>query len=204
MNSTFHAGYAVGKRLFIVLLVWFIAGCVSAPEKKPTDEQAGTFIQLKENESVDAAVRKDFETALKHLREERYDEGIQLLEKVIKASQNNSAPYINIALAYRKTGKIDKAEENLKKAMEINPLHPVTLNEYALLYRETGRYAEARELYEVLLKQYPEFTPARKNFGILCELYLDDKECAINQYEVYLGIKPDDEDVKLWLTGLQR
>jgi tetratricopeptide (TPR) repeat protein len=99
---------------------------------------------------------------------------------------------------------MEEAEANLKKALEINPSHPVTLNEYALLYRETGRYAEAKQLYQQLVERYPQFMPARKNYGVLCELYLNDKECAISQYEVYLGKNPQDEDVKLWLTGLQR
>jgi tetratricopeptide (TPR) repeat protein len=189
--------------LAALMLVGMVTGCVSTPEKS-ADENSGSAIQFTENASVDLAVRRDFDSAVKLLREERYEEGIELLEKVLKVSQNNSAPYINIAIAYRKTGEIERAEDNLKKALEINPRHPATLNEYALLYRESGRYAEAKGQYLQLLENYPEFWPARKNFGVLCELYLNDKPCAISQYEVYLDAKPQDKDVKLWLTGLQR
>jgi len=193
----------VKRSLVILALVWMVTGCVSTPER-PAGEKAGSAIQFTENASVDAAVRKDFAAAVKLLSEERYEEGIELLAKVIKVSQKNSAPYINIAIAYRKTGKFELAEDNLKKAMEINPRHPVTLNEYALLQRETGRYEEAKGMYLQLVKSYPEFWPARKNFGVLCELYLNDKPCAIEQYGIYLDGNPQDEDVKLWLTGLQR
>lgn len=196
-------GHGIIRALVVLALIWLVAGCVATPEKTTAKDSANT-IQFTENQSVDLAARQDFTTAIKLLREERYEEGIELLKKVIKTSQNNSAPYINIAIAYRKTGKVELAEENLEKAMEINPRHPVTLNEYALLYRETGRYEEARKLYQRLLEYYPEFMPARKNYGILCELYLNDKTCAISQYEVYLGANPKDKDVKLWLTGLQR
>lgn len=193
----------VKRSLVILALVWMVTGCVSTPER-PAGEKAGSAIQFTENASVDAAVRKDFAAAVKLLSEERYEEGIELLAKVIKVSQKNSAPYINMAIAYRKTGKFELAEENLKKAMEINQRHPVTLNEYALLQRETGRYEEAKGMYLQLVKSYPEFWPARKNFGVLCELYLNDKPCAIEQYGIYLDGNPQDEDVKLWLTGLQR
>lgn len=193
----------VKRSLVILALVWMVTGCVSTPER-PAGEKAGSAIQFTENASVDAAVRKDFAAAVKLLSEERYEEGIELLAKVLKVSQKNSAPYINIAIAYRKTGKFELAEDNLKKAMEINPRHPVTLNEYALLQRETGRYEEAKGMYLQLVKSYPEFWPARKNFGVLCELYLNDKPCAIEQYGIYLDGNPQDEDVKLWLTGLQR
>lgn len=191
------------RSLVILALVWMVTGCVSTPER-PAGEKAGSAIQFTENASVDAAVRKDFAAAVKLLSEERYEEGIELLAKVLKVSQKNSAPYINIAIAYRKTGKFELAEDNLKKAMGINPRHPVTLNEYALLQRETGRYEEAKGMYLQLVKSYPEFWPARKNFGVLCELYLNDKPCAIEQYGIYLDGNPQDEDVKLWLTGLQR
>ena len=100
--------------------------------------------------------------------------------------------------------KLDLAEENLKHALEINPDHPVALNETALIYRRTGKYLEARELYERLVQKYPEFMPARKNFGILCDLYLNDAPCAIEQYEIYSEANPKDDDVKLWITTLKQ
>ena len=178
-------------------------GCVSTPDRqgggKPEAE-----IYFVENRSVDRSVRDDFDEALRLLQQERYERAIELLNKVIQGSHNNSAPYINIAMAYAKTGDLAHAEENLKKALEINPDHPVAANEYALLYRKTGRYAEARALYEGLLRKYPEFMPARKNLGILCELYLADPACALEQYQIYLDIFPNDETVKLWNAGLKQ
>lgn len=188
-----------GAALVSMLL---LGGCVSAPEKPQSKEGEGIFIV--ENQSVDLAVRQEYSAALQLLQEERYPEAIELLKKVIQHSQNNSAPYINIAIAYGKVGDPEAAEGYLKQAMAINPKHPVTLNEYGLLLRQTGRYAEARQHYENLLKLYPVFLPARKNLGILCELYLNDVPCAIEQYEVYSEANPDDGDVKLWLTTLKR
>ncbi len=191
--------------LFAALLMatLLLAGCVSSPTK-PDGEKDFSGIYFVENESVDLAVRKDFETAIKLLQAGEYEKAIELLEKVKKGSQKNSAPYINIAMAYEKTGEIQKAEENLKQALTINPEHPVANNEYALLYRKTGRYAEARQLYERVVERYPEFMPARKNFGILCELYLDDASCALAQYEEYIQVNPDDGDVKLWIAALKQ
>ncbi len=204
LKSSASVIYCGVKRLCVLLFLgWLVAGCVSAPERSSA-EASGSVIQFSENRSVDLSARQDFAAAIKLLHEERLEEGIELLKKVIQTSHNNSAPYINIAIAYSKLGKDELAETNLKKAMEINPRHPVTLNEYALLYRKTGRYVQAKQLYQKLLDYYPEFMPVRKNYGILCELYLNDTACAIQQYEVYHNANPDDEDVKLWLAGLQR
>ena len=205
-DTTMHRGQqhsSAGLLAFgILLITLFLSGCVSAPEKRTTNAGEGIFIT--ENQSVDLAVRQDFEAAVKLLQEERYAEGAELLKKVIQHSQNNSAPYINLAIASGKLGEIEAAENYLKQALAINPKHPVTLNELALLLRQTGRYTEARQHYENLVKFYPEFMPARRNLGILCELYLNDVPCAIAQYEVYSEANPDDGDVKLWLTTLKR
>ncbi|MBU1425297.1 MAG: tetratricopeptide repeat protein [Gammaproteobacteria bacterium] len=165
---------------------------------------ASDVISFYENRSVDRAVREDFDAALVLLRTRKYAEAIKLLQKVAQKSQNNSAPYVNIALAYEMTGEMGLAEDNLKRALAINPDHPVTMNEYALLYRRTGRFAEARKLYESLLVRYPSFLPARKNLGVLCELYLNDLRCALDQYEAYNRALPDDEEVKLWIIGAKQ
>jgi tetratricopeptide (TPR) repeat protein len=161
-------------------------------------------ISFYENRSVDLAVREDFDKALELLHKEQFEEAIKLLQKVIQKSQNNSAPYINIALAYEETGEMGLAEDNLKKALVINPNHPAAMNEYALLYRRTGRFAEAKKLYESLLDKFPSFMPARKNLGVLCELYLNDYRCALEQYESYISAFPDDEEVKLWIVGVKQ
>jgi len=186
------------------LLVILLAGCGGGASVRQYSGGSESSISFYENRSVDRAVREDFDRALELLRKEKYAEGIKLLQKVIQKSQNNSAPYINIALAYEKTGEMGLAEDNLKRALAINPNHPAAMNEYALLYRRTGRFADARKQYESLLDKYPGFMPARKNLGILCEIYLNDLRCALEQYEIYSNALPEDEEVKLWIVTLKQ
>lgn len=193
----------LGRFATVLLAAMLLTACVSSPNK-PDGEKDFSGIYFVENKSVDLAVRKDFESAIKLLQAGEYEKAIELLEKVKKGSQKNSAPYINISMAYEKVGKLKQAEENLKQALAINPEHPVANNEYALLLRKTGRYTEAKQLYERVVERYPEFIPAKKNYGILCELYLDDAPCALAQYEEYSELNPDDEDVKLWIAALKQ
>ncbi len=191
-------------RIWLVLsLPVLLAGCAGSGGVR-SGGGGSDSISFYENRSVDAAVRDDFDKALELLRKEKYAEAIRLLQEVIQKSQNNSAPYINIALAYEKQGEMGLAEDNLKRALAINPDHPAAMNEYALLYRRTGRFAEAKKLYETLLDKYPSFMPAHKNLGVLCELYLKDLRCALDQYEVYSSAFPDDEEVKLWIVGVKQ
>ena len=106
-------------------------------------------------------------------------------------------------MAYRKTGKREEAEQHLKTALEMVPGHPVAGNEYGLLLRESGRFAEARQVYEQILETFPEYLPVRRNLGVLCDLYLNDVQCAVGQFELYSQARPQDELVKTWLSELR-
>ncbi len=189
----------------VILLCLFalLTGCAGSGGVRYSGNGDKT-ISFYENRSVDRAVRENFDAAIALLRKQKYEEAIKLLHKVIQQSQNNSAPYINIALAYEMTGEMGLAEDNLKRALAINPNHPAAMNEYALLYRRTGRFAEAKKLYASLLDKYPSFMLAHKNLGVLCELYLNDLQCAYDQYKAYNSALPDDEEVKLWIVGVKQ
>jgi tetratricopeptide (TPR) repeat protein len=152
---------------------------------------------------MDEALRRDFDRAVAMLKDEDYDEAIVLLEKVIEKSPGVTAPYIDIAIAYGRTGAPDQAEENLKTALELFPEHPVACNEYGLLYRRIGRFTEARAMYEKAIARFPDYYPAHRNLGIVCDLYLDDPACALEHYEIYSEARPEDKQVKLWVADLR-
>lgn len=150
----------------------------------------------------DEAPGGDFDRAVAMLKDEDYEGAIILLEKVIEKSPGVTAPYIDIAIAFGRTGRPEQAEENLKTALELFPGHPVACNEYGLLYRRTGRFEEARTMYEEAIERFPDYYPAHRNLGILCDLYLNDPECALEHYRIYSEARPEDEQVKLWVTDL--
>ncbi len=165
-----------------------------------TDGREGFLI--KEPSDMDARLRADFDQASAMIKEAKYDKAIELLEKVIAQSPKMTAPHINLAIAYRQINKPEQAEQQLKAALELIPGHPVASNEYGLLLRKAGRFAEGRAIYEKALAAFPEYHPLHKNLGILCDLYLKDLACAVENYEIYSKAMPKDEQVKLWLADL--
>ncbi len=207
------AGFAV---LAMVLSV--LAGCatdgkvkaLAAHEpsggKEPSvarlDDGREGFI-ITEVPKMDEASRRDFDRAVAMLKDQDYGQAIDLLEKVIEQSPGVTAPYIDIAIAYQRIGKPEQAEEHLKTALKLFPEHPVACNEYGLLYRKTGRFAEARAIYEKAIARFPDYYPAHRNLGILCDLYLNDPACALEHYEIYSGARPEDKPVKLWIADLR-
>jgi tetratricopeptide (TPR) repeat protein len=148
--------------------------------------------------------QSDFVSAVACLDRQDYAGAIELLLRVIAQEPGVTAPYIDVALAYRELGRPEPAEENLKKALELFPAHPVAGNAYGLLLRRGGRFTEARAVYEEVLARFPDYAPAHRNLGILCDLYLNDLECARGQYELYRAANPGDEQVGVWLADLRQ
>lgn len=158
---------------------------------------------IREYPNMDSDSKSEFERAVTLMNEGNNDKAIELLTKVIERSPNVSAPYINIAVAYMRTGKPDKAEQHFKTALGLFPNHPVASNEYGLLLRKGGHFKEAREVYEKAIASFPDYLPVHKNLGILCDLYLDDPECALKHYESYSERMPKDAQVKIWIAELR-
>jgi Tfp pilus assembly protein PilF len=208
-----YAGFAVLAMMLSVLAGCATDGKAKAPvahessvDREPSVERLGDgregFV-ITEVPTMNEASRSNFDRAVAMLKEQDYNQAIELLEKVIAQSPGVTAPYIDIAIAYERIGKLEKAEENLKTALKLFPKHPVACNEYGLLYRKTGRFAEARAIYEKTIARFPDYYPAQRNLGILCDLYLNDPACALEHYESYSKARPEDKQVKLWIADLR-
>jgi tetratricopeptide (TPR) repeat protein len=161
------------------------------------------IIEIDEQYSIRTDTRDLFEEAVSLLKSDKYHEAIEVLNRVVETEKKFTAPYINLGIAYFRTAELKKAEKFYLKALKLNAVHPVANNELGMLYRKTGRYAEARERYEMLLNENPGFMPARRNLGMLCDLYLQDLNCAHQQYDIFLQDNPGDEQVKNWMLDLK-
>jgi Tfp pilus assembly protein PilF len=205
--------------MIAAMLLPALAGCVAgtAVEPRPaaqtaTAAQKSSVTRLADGRQgfvitevarVNEAAHKDFQRAVAMLDKGHYDRAVDLLEKVIEQSPGVTAPHINLAIAYRRLDKLEKAEAHLQTALDMVPGHPVACNEYGLLYRQTGRFSEARAIYEAALARFPDYYPVHRNLGILCDIYLNDLQCALQHYEIYGRTRPDDQQVQLWIADLR-
>ena len=188
----------------LVMVLALFSGCAASkgsPVSRLKDGRQGFIIQ--ERTDMDAVSRDEFERAVAMINIGNNDTAIELLTRVINRSPGVTAPYINIAMAYKRIGKPELAEQHFKTALELVPGHPVASNEYGLLLRKGGRFKEAREVYEKAIDDFPDYLPAHRNLGILCDLYLNDPACALKQFEIYSEGMPADAQVKIWIAELR-
>lgn len=182
-----------------------LGGCQSAGRKHPapieTRDAAG--FSITEAARVGIRVRSDFDEANQAIEEKDFQRGIELLEEVVMTSPEFAAAHINLGIAYQQTEKFDLAEASLLRALEANPRHPVAHNELGIVYRRTGRFEEARKSYQSALSLQPHFHYARKNLAILCDLFLLEPRCALENYELYREANPEDASAEIWIADLK-
>ena len=186
--------------LIISITLLSCAGGGDVKQDEAVSYQKKTISHL----DIGSDVEDDFQSAIVLMQQDQNAQAVSVLKSVIEREKRLPAPYVNIAIAYNRLGDTTAAEENLISALKLDIGHPVANNELGLLYRKSGKFKAARTAYENAIKQHPEYLPAIRNLGVLCDLYLHDFECALQQLEDYLELEPDDKTVSKWVVDEKR
>ncbi|MDI9237640.1 tetratricopeptide repeat protein [Lysobacter sp. LF1] len=200
-DQNFRRARRHAMRLGAIALVYVAATAMAARKEPPGVQVTQTGFTIVEPTKVDGATRADYARAAELLAQQRYADGIKLLQEITAKHPTLTAAHVDLGIAYAKTDALEQAEASLKRALELQPRHPIAWNELGLVQRRLGKLAEARASYEKSLAAAPGFHFARLNLAVLCDLYLGDAACALDNYLLYQQAVPDDKQAAGWIAN---
>jgi Tfp pilus assembly protein PilF len=154
--------------------------------------------------NVNTSVEKDFNHAVSLMQSGDYSLAVTILKTVVTREKRLPAPFVNLAMAYNKLDEKHLAEDNFVIALKLDRTNAEANNELGLIYRKAGKFKAAKTAYENAIEANPAYLPAKKNLGILCDLYLHDFDCAYEQFSAYLKVRPNDKTMAIWVADVER
>lgn len=207
-SSWFAGWWNCGCLSLVLAAVLFLVGCANhapQPQVQPQAQvQAVPEPKVSEPE-IDPGTQAAFEKAVGLLRQQQYDQAVAVLTPITIAHPELPGPLVNLAVAYIHLDRQEQAVTTLRQALESDAKHSAALNWLAILERRAGRFEQARSLYQQLLDDHPESSYGHLNLGILCDLYLQQADCALRHYRRYQQLSAEgDDEVGRWIVEVER
>ena len=205
------------NRTILMLAMLLLAACQSAPETAPgpapaMEPAAVTEISAEQSEQVSEPApeavdfyQQFYAEAVISLKKGNTEQALELLLQVSTDAPDKPYIFTNLGLAYFKLQKMELAEQAFRKAIIRNNRDAVAYNQLGILQRYKGQFEEARNQYQRAIQIDSDYALAHLNLGILFDLYLQDLELALQQYQKYQAlITEEDSRVAGWIIDIKR
>lgn len=198
-----------GKRgwrsLLLACVAGVAAGCGAAPVEPGAAAPPASLGQPADASAAapPEAVRQ-FEQAIAQLDAGDVQSAEQGFRTLSQAYPTYSGPLLNLGILHARAGRLPQAEQALRAALERNSDNAPVFNQLGILYRKLGRFDEADQAYQRALQIDPNYAIAYLNLGVLCDLYLQQPQRALEAYQRYLVLAATpDAGVNAWVRELK-
>jgi Flp pilus assembly protein TadD len=187
-----------------LVLALCIAGCASTPPaQKPVAEPAQATAVPAEAVIPERA-NQQLAQAVALLQAGKLTDAELELKQLTLAYPEYPGPYVNLGLLYERAGKYAEAEQALRQATQKGMPSALTYTELGIVYRQLGRFKDAESAYGEAIKIDPNYAPAHLNLGVLCDLYLQQPQRALEALERYMELSGNsDKRVATWIAELK-
>jgi Flp pilus assembly protein TadD len=95
------------------------------------------------------------------------DAATDSMRQAVLLGDNHSESHFNLALVYERRGLLADAEREMLESLRLNPLQPDGRDLLGVVYAQEGRTAGAWLVWRELVRDEPDYEPARKNLALL-------------------------------------
>ncbi|MDH4274972.1 MAG: tetratricopeptide repeat protein [Gammaproteobacteria bacterium] len=174
------------------------------PHKQVSEKKENALKSSSRDTGHSVELQRLYAQAVAALRQNRDADAERDFKQIVKAQPDYTGPYANLAVLYRKQGRLDDAERVLVDALARNPKRVEYLNLLGVVKRQQGQFEAAAHAYERCLDVDQSFADAHYNLGILYDLYLRDYPKAVQHYQQFLRLTgAESKEVRVWLDDLK-
>ena len=193
------------RGLFLTCVLAGMLACGSTPQGQPDNQKASQNPYLLNRQKVSSEALDRFNNSTRAIESQQWQEAEDELIWLVTNYPQYSGPYLDLALVYKQTGQNEKAIDYFSQSIVVNPTNLVAYNQYAIFLREQGDFQQAEAIYLNALTVWEDYPDTHKNLGVLYDLYLGNKEAALQHYVTYQELTGgSDREVAGWIVDLQR
>ena len=146
-----------------------------------------------------------YELALWSAQNDKTADAISQFEQVIMLNPSFKRAYTNLGLLQLQQGELEQAKKSFENAINQDKSDAIAYTHLAVIQRQQGEFAQAQQNYKKAIEIDANYAKAHLNYGILLDIYLQDLDQALRQYETYQQLLDQpDETVDKWIVDLKR
>ena len=154
--------------------------------------------------SVPSAGQTQFDEAMRALRAGEMDQASLTFQELALRYPALSSPLLNLGLMEQKQNRHESAVSYFVRALERAPHSPVIYTSLGVSYRNLGKLKDAETAYLAAIAADSDYSQAHFNLAILQDLYLQQPEKAIHEYETYQSLLTvPDTKVTAWIKDIK-
>lgn len=196
------------KYRLLPLVLLLLAACQSGPGITPPEPGVSPETEAEAAETAPEPIdyaQQDYETAIAALKSGDAQQAVELLNQVIREAPEKPYVFTNLGLAYLQLGDSEKSEAAFHEALDHDDDDAVAHNHLGILQRQQGLFEDARRSYQRAIDIDDDYAGAHLNLGILFDIYLQELDKALAQYQKYQKlISEEDKQVAGWIVDIER
>lgn len=187
-------------------LIVMLSACATTGGSKPAATEpvaVATAAEQVATQAIPADAQLQFDKALVSLKAGQTEAAKQQLQQLAAAYPSFAGPLINLGLIELKATHYEAAAQLFKQAAERDAKSAAAHNYLGVSYRYLGRFKDAEMAYQAAIAADDTYAAAHLNLGVLYDLYLQQPEQALSEYERYQGLlNAPDAKVASWIKEL--